>query len=49
MVQLDEAEVRKVEMLRLRLNWPYSLVIREAVKRGLPELAKVTRCKGRIS
>lgn len=48
MVQLAQSEGRKVELLHLKLDWPYSLVLREAIKRGLPELMKVTRCKGRI-
>ena len=49
MVQLSAADTRKVELLHLKRDWPYSLVLREAAKRGLPALLRQTKTKGRIS
>ncbi len=48
MVQLTDTDARKVEMLRLRLQWPYSLILRETVRRGLPALMRATQKIGRI-
>ena len=48
MTQLTDTDARRVEMLRLRLQWPYSLILRETVRRGLPALMRATQKIGRI-